>query len=61
MKKISLFQLKITSLYRLVLIASVFTNLLLLTTNHKVNHLYDMTIKQLEQEMFFSKSQLTDI
>lgn len=60
MEKVSLSQPQITTVYRFVLIASVLTNLLLLMTNHQLNHLYDMTIKDLEQEMFFSDSNLTD-
>ncbi|MGK7942425.1 MAG: hypothetical protein AB4062_20155 [Crocosphaera sp.] len=61
MKTISLFPPPAKSLYRLVLIVSVLTNLLLLSANYKLHHLYDMTIKELEQEMFFSTSHLRDI
>ena len=39
MKKVSLSQPQITTVYRFVLIASVLTNLLLLTTNYQLNHL----------------------
>ena len=60
-KNISLFPSPDKSIYRLLLIVSVLTNLLLLSANHKLNHLYDMTIKELEQEMFFSTSHLRDI
>ncbi len=53
MKNISLFPSLDKSIYRLLLIVSVFTNLLLISGNHKLNHIYDMTIKEFEQELFF--------
>ena len=44
------------NIYRLILMVSLGTNLLLLTANYKLNHMYDMTIKEFDQEFFSPKS-----
>ncbi len=53
MTKINLSQPHIMNIYRLILMVSVVTNLILLIGNYKLDRLYDVTIKNFEQEISF--------
>ncbi len=53
MRKINLSQPHIMNIYRLILMVSVVTNLILLIGNYKLDRLYDMTIENFEQEISF--------
>ncbi len=61
MTKINLSQPQMMNIYRLILIVSVVTNLILLAGNYKLDRLYDMTINNFEQEISFSNSYEKDI
>ncbi len=60
MTKINLSQPQMMNIYRLILIVSVVTNLILLIGNYKLDRLYDVTINNFEQEISFPNSHEKD-